>query len=174
MDVVSVLQTGVEFVQLRGVDREGIKDAFIEVLMDSVVKVAGVTLAVVIHEELLRQDVPGDIRVQVPVSPHQLGDDVDVNTGVEVFQFLIFLINSQLLPILLGYLGEAEMGPDHSHVGVASEERVPNLQMLDLLEVDLRLVGAVKEAPVVRAQELFPPLMLPFGQLQLIVRNKTT
>ena len=66
------------------------------------------------------------------------------------------------------------MGPDHRHVGVASEERVPHLQMLDLLEVDLRLVGAVKEAPVVRAQELFPPLMLPFGQLQLIVRNKTT
>ena len=91
MDIVSVLQAGVEVIQLRRVDREGIKDAFIEVLMDSVVKVAGVTLAVVIHEELLRQDVPGDIRVQVPVFPHQLGDDVDVNTGVEVLQFLMFL-----------------------------------------------------------------------------------
>ena len=91
VDVVSVLQTGVEVIQNRGVDREGIQDAFIEVLVDRVVKVAGVTLTVVIHEELFRQDVPGDIRVKVLVFPHQLGDDVDVNTGVEVFQFLIFL-----------------------------------------------------------------------------------
>ena len=66
------------------------------------------------------------------------------------------------------------MGPDHSHVGVASEERVPHLQMLDFLEVTLRLVAAVKEAPVVRSQEIFPPEVLAFGQLQLVSGNKTT
>ena len=46
--------------------------------------------------------------------------------------------------------------------------------MLDFLEVTLRLVAAVKEAPVVRSQEIFPPEVLAFGQLQLVSGNKTT
>ena len=158
VDVVGVLQGGVQVLQLTGVHREGVHHAFIEVLMDSVVKIAGVALTVVVHEELLRQDVPGDIGVQVPVLPHQLRDDVDVNTGVEVFQFL----------------GEAEMSPDNCHVGIASEEGVPHLQMLDFLEVSLRVVAAVEESPVVRPQEVFPPEVLALGQLQLVRGNKTT
>ena len=66
------------------------------------------------------------------------------------------------------------MSPDNSHVGVASEEGIPNLQMLDFLEVTLWVVAGVKESPVVRPQEVFPPEVLALGQLQLVRGNKTT
>ena len=66
------------------------------------------------------------------------------------------------------------MCPDHSHVGVPSQQRIPDLQMLDFLEVSLGVVARVKESPVVRPQEVFPPEVLAFGQIQLISGNKTT
>ena len=66
------------------------------------------------------------------------------------------------------------MSPDNSHVGVASQEGIPNLQMLDFLEVTLGVVAGVEESPVVRPQEVFPPEVLAFGQLQLISGNKAT
>ena len=109
VDVVGVLQGGVQVLQLAGVDREGGHRAFIDVLVDRVVKVAGITLTVVVHEQLLRQDVPGDVSVQVLVLPHQLRDDVDVNTGVEVFQFLTFL-SQQIKTARSGWL--PWRGPD--------------------------------------------------------------
>ena len=55
------------------------------------VKVARVLPSVVVHEELFGQNVPGGISVKVLVPLHELRDDVNMDAGVEVFQFLISL-----------------------------------------------------------------------------------
>ena len=65
---------------------------------------------------------------------------------------------------IIVYLGESEVSPDNNHVRISGEEIIPDLQMLDLLEVDLGVVRAVKEAPVVRPKEVLPPEVLLPGQ----------
>ena len=42
----------------------------------------------VVHEELLGQHVPAGVRVQVRVFVHQPGDDVNMNSRVEMLQLL--------------------------------------------------------------------------------------
>lgn len=64
------------------------------------------------------------------------------------------------------------MGPDSDHVRVPREEVGPHLQVLDLLEVPPGVVSAVEESPVKRTQDSLPPLVLPLGQLQILLRDE--
>lgn len=66
------------------------------------------------------------------------------------------------------------MSPDHNHVGISLKQVIPDLQVLNLLEVLLWLVGLVKESSEVRTKEVLPPAIVPCCQRQLIFRNKTT
>ena len=66
------------------------------------------------------------------------------------------------------------MSPDHYHVRISLKQVIPDLQVLDLLEVLLGLVGLVKESSEVRSKEVLPPAIVPGCQLQLIFRNKAT
>ena len=91
MDAEGVLQGGVEVLQLCGVDGEGPGHLLVKVRVDGMVKVARVLPSVVVHEELFGQNVPGSISVKVLVPLHELCDDVNMDAGVEVFQFLISL-----------------------------------------------------------------------------------
>ena len=51
------------------------------------------------------------------------------------------------------------MGPDYFDIGITSEDSIPDLQMLDLSEVSLRLVFVVEKASVVNSKEILPPLI---------------
>ena len=88
VDTVSLLQGGVQLLQLCRVHREGAGDFLVKVLVNGVMKVTRVLAPVIVHEELFGQDVPGSVSMKVLVSLHQLSDNVDVNTWMEVFQFL--------------------------------------------------------------------------------------
>ena len=103
-----------------------------------------VDLVVVVEEDLLGQDVPGDVGVQVRVLLKEVGEDVPVDDRVEVHQLL----------------GHAHVRPDHDHVRPLLEDGVPHLQVLDLGEcVPDRLLGRlVEERLIVWAKELHPEL----------------
>ena len=66
------------------------------------------------------------------------------------------------------------MSPDNNHVGIPLQQSVPDLQMLDLLEVLLWFVVLVEESSEVRSQELLPPAIVLGSQLQFIIRHKTS
>ena len=95
---------------------------------------------------------------------HELGDDVDMDARMEVFQLLEYKYSSLIL-LSISYLGESEVSPDNNHVRISREEIIPDLQVLDLLEVDPGVVEVIKESPVVRPQEVLPPVVVQSGQL---------
>ena len=74
---------------------------------------------------------------------------------------------------IIVYLGESEVSPDNNHVGIPLQQSVPDLQMLDLLEVLLWFVVLVEESSEVRSQELLPPAIVLGSQLQLILKHWT-
>ena len=67
---------------------------------------------VIVHEQLLGENVPGHIGVQVGVLVHQLLDDESVHFGMKVCKLF----------------GEPQMGPDHNHARVTGEQGVPDLK----------------------------------------------
>ena len=72
------------------------------------------------------------------------------------------------------YLREPQVRPDDCHVGVASKEIVPGLEVHDLLEVGPGLVAGVEEASVVGAEHLLPPPVLLGRKLKLLGRHPAT
>ena len=87
MKTVSLFKRVSEVLNLGGV-HDGLPGLHLEVLMDIMVKMRGVLASIIVHHYQLGQDIPGHISMKVAVARHQLGDDEDMNSGVEMLQFL--------------------------------------------------------------------------------------
>ena len=74
--------------------------------------------------------------------------------------------------LIICNLGEPKMSPDSCHSRITREKIRPNLQMLYFLKVFLWVVGAVKESPVERTQDVLPPLILLPGELEIFLGDK--
>lgn len=114
-------------------------------------------VVLVVHEQHLGQDIPGDVGVEVGVLLEQGGQDVDVDQRMQVLQLL----------------AQTHVRPDDVHVGVPGEDGVPDPQMHDLPEVGwVGLVGLlVEEGGVVDTQHLLPPFVLTGGSSQFHQRG---
>ena len=71
----------------------GLFNLHLEIFMDIMMKVRSIATSIIVHKKLLCQNIPGSISMEISVFVQQFLNDVNMNSWMQVFQFLkrIFL-----------------------------------------------------------------------------------